>query len=173
MKVLKLVYVIFVPPHLSIMKTQAAKLKPFVEEVAMTCEQVFGFPRMAGRIWAVLLISEREYFSSEELMTQVGASRGTVSTMSRMLETIGLIKRVTVKGDRKHYYRAADSQSLIDAEIGSIKIFIQLMERGLKSVDTTNRTSRKRLTELHDLMSFFAAEYAALLERWYNQKEKK
>ncbi len=155
------------------MKTLTTDMQQFVEEVAMTCEQIFGFPRMAGRIWAVLLISDKEYFSSEELMEQIGASRGTVSTMSRMLETIGLINRVTIQGDRKHYYRAADSQGLIHAEIGSIQIFIKLMERGLKIVDSENSTPRARLEEIRDLMNFFSVEYASLLERWYNQKEKK
>jgi DNA-binding transcriptional regulator GbsR (MarR family) len=41
-----------------------AEKRQFVEEIAMTCEQIFGFSRMAGRMHAVLL--ERWYNHKEK-----------------------------------------------------------------------------------------------------------
>ncbi|MBE0644149.1 MAG: hypothetical protein IH600_08725 [Bacteroidetes bacterium] len=154
------------------MRILTPEKRKFVEETAKTCEQMFGLSRMAGRIWAVLLIADKEFLSSDELMECVGASRGSVSTLARMLEGIGLIKRVSVHGDRKHYYRAADSESIIQAELASTKTFIQLMTVGIKAAGKEGTESRKRLSEFRDLMQFFADEYASLVERWYNQKEK-
>ncbi len=155
------------------MKTLTSAKRQFVEETAKTCEQMFGFSRMAGRMWAVLLIADQEYLSSEELMDCVGASRGSVSTTARTLEGIGLVKRVSVRGDRKHYYRAADPESLIQAELAGIKMFIQLMSIGVRAVGEEETEARKRLSDIRDLMQFYADEYAAIIERWNNLKEKK
>ena len=45
------------------MKTLTSAKRQFVEETAKTCEQMFGFSRMAGRMWAVLLITDQDYLS--------------------------------------------------------------------------------------------------------------
>lgn len=145
----------------------------FVDDVARTCEQMFGLSRTAGRLWGVLLISEQEQLSVEELMECVGASRGSVSTLARMLEGIGLVERVTVRGDRKHYYRAADAQSLILAELSSMKTFSRMMQTGLRASGPGRSRARVRIAEYVDLLQFFSDEYAALTARWMIKKESK
>ena len=155
------------------METLSEEQRQFVEEVARACEQLFGFSRMAGRIWGVLLISDREQLSFEELMECVGASRGSVSTLARLLEGIGLIERVTLRGDRKHYYRAADAQAIIRAELSGIRVFERLMENGARAAGRGRSRARTRLAEFHELMQFFSDEYSALIERWHKQKERK
>ncbi len=155
------------------MKTLTSAKRQFVEETAKTCEQMFGFSRMAGRMWAVLLITDQDYLSSDELMDCVGASRGSVSTIARTLESIGLVKRVSIRGDRKHYYRAADPESLIRAELSSIKLFVQLMNLGIRAVSEEDAAAFRRLEEIRSLMQFLADEYSSIVERWINLKEKK
>lgn len=145
----------------------------FVEEVARTCEQMFGLSRTAGRLWGVLLICEQEHLSIEELMECLGASRGSVSTLARLLESIGLIERVTVRGERRHYYRAADPQSLVEAELTNIKTLSRMMEAGMRAVGKGRSRARTRITDYLDLMQFFSDEYAALTARWMKKKEKK
>ena len=145
----------------------------FIEEMARTCEQTFGLPRMGGRIWAALLMTEKEHLSSEELMDVVSASRGTVSTMVRMLERVGFIRRITIRGDRKHYYSAAGAESLMHAELGSIKLFIRLMERGAKGLPKSEARCIRRLDDIRDMMTFFEKEYTGLLERWQQQRKRK
>ena len=145
----------------------------FVEDVARTFEQMFGLSRTAGRLWGVLLICDQEQLSVEELMECVGASRGSVSTLARMLEGIGLIERVAVRGDRKHYYRASDAQRLIQAELSSIKTFSRLMESGLRASGKGHARARSRIADYLDLMQFFSDEYAALTARWIKKKEQK
>ncbi|MBN1447998.1 MAG: MarR family transcriptional regulator [Bacteroidetes bacterium] len=153
------------------MNTKLSKEKiTFVEEMAGTLERAAGLPRMGGRIWAVLLISEEEYLSAEQLMEQVQASRGSVSTMVRTLERIGMVQRVTRRGDRKHYYKAAGADALMHAELASIALFIQLMETGQRALTREDHRAAARLGEIHDLMKFFKREYAALLERWHKTK---
>lgn len=155
------------------MESLNTEQQQFVEEVARTCEQMFGLSRTAGRLWGVLLICDQEHLSIEELMDCVGASRGSVSTLARLLEGIGLIERVTVRGERKHYYRAADAQSLIQAELSSIKTFSRMMQAGLRAAGKGRSRSRTRIMDYLDLMQFFSDEYAALTARWLKKKEKK
>lgn len=155
------------------MTTQWPKEKlHFIEEMARSCEEAFGLPRMGGRIWAVLLITEKEQLSADELMELVHASRGSVSTMVRVLESIGLIKRVKLRGDRKHYYCAMEPDALIHAELNSIKMFVRLMDVGSRALTPKDKRARQRLEETQDLMEFFITEYMELLERWHKQKAK-
>ena len=127
---------------------------------------------MGGRIWAVLLITEKDQLSADELMVLVNASRGSVSTMVRVLESIGLVKRVKLRGDRKHYYSAMEPDALIHAELNSIKMFVRLMEMGSRTLTREDRRAKQRLEEIRTLMEFFITEYKSLLERWHKQKAK-
>jgi DNA-binding MarR family transcriptional regulator len=154
------------------MEIISAEKRQFIEELARACEQIFGFSRMTGRIWAVLMIVDREHLSIDELMEYVGASRGSVSTLARMLERMGLAKRVIVRGDRRHYYRPADAEMIIQAEIVSMKTFIRLLHSGLRAAGGKG-PARDRLTGLHDLMELFADEFAAIVDRWHRQRAEK
>jgi DNA-binding transcriptional regulator GbsR (MarR family) len=154
-------------------ETIQKRKEEFVEEMARTCEQAFGLPRMGGRIWGVLLLTEEEYLSSDQLMELVRASRGTVSTMVRLLERVGLIKRVMLRGDRRHFYSASGAEAMMHAELASLRMFIQLMERGKSSLCARDRRASRRLEETQDLMTFFEKEYAALLNRWQQKKASK
>jgi len=142
----------------------------FIDEMASTMERVFGLPRMGGRLWAVLLITDREQLSAEELMEAVHASRGSVSTMIRTLESIGLVNRVSQSGDRRHYYKAAEPDALMRAELASMKLFIELMNAGKRVIGPEDRRATQRLEDIVDLMQFFVKEYDALLERWHKRK---
>ena len=143
----------------------------FIDEMAATVERVFGLPRMGGRLWAVLLITDRERLSAEELMEAVHASRGSVSTMIRTLESIGLVNRVSMRGDRRHYYKASEPDALMRAELASMKLFMELMASGKRALSPEDMRAAKRLDEMYDLMQFFEKEYDALLERWHRRNE--
>ena len=65
-----------------------------------------GVPRIAGRIFALLLVSEHEV-SLDEIAARLGASKGSVSPDARFLEQRGLLELVRRPGDRRDYYRVA------------------------------------------------------------------
>ena len=75
----------------------------FVERFAVALE-TDGFPRIAGRVFALLMISEFE-LSLDEIADAVGASKASVSVNTRLLETKGLIERISRTGDRRDYYQ--------------------------------------------------------------------
>ena len=70
---------------------QQVEEKHFVEEVGLFFEQS-GMPRMAGRILGWLLISDPSHQTTSELAEVLLASKGSISTMTRLLIRIGLIE---------------------------------------------------------------------------------
>jgi DNA-binding transcriptional regulator GbsR (MarR family) len=77
----------------------------FVERLALVLESD-GFPRIAGRIFGLLILSEDEV-SLDDIASILGASKASASVNTRMLENKGLIERVSRPGDRRDYYRIA------------------------------------------------------------------
>lgn len=75
-----------------------------VEELAHAFG-AFGVPRMAGRILGALLLSSEPYETLDSLAETLGASKGSMSTMARLLVGTGLVERVAVPGGRRDHYR--------------------------------------------------------------------
>src|SRR6478672_5479081 len=77
--------------------------KDFVERLAVAHE-ADTLPRIAGRIFGLLLICERE-MSLDELAKELGASKGSASVNTRLLEQRGFVERISRPADRRDYYR--------------------------------------------------------------------
>jgi len=80
------------------------KEKYFVEEVGVFFKQN-GLPRMAGRIFGWLLVSDMPHQSIDELAEALTVSKGSVSAMLRPLIQIGLIERLSRLGVRHDYFQ--------------------------------------------------------------------
>ena len=148
------------------------KEKQFVEEVGVLFEQT-GMPRMAGRILGWLLISDSPHQTTGELAEALMASKGSISTMTRLLIRIGLIERISLPGQRRDYFhikRGASHQLLKDT-LDQTTAFRQLMERGLELTEGKAHANRQWLEEMRNMYVFFEREFPALLERW--EKERK
>ena len=65
----------------------------------------WGFPKAMGAIYAVIYLSAEE-LNLDEIVKQVGVTKGAVSTNVRQLERLGMIHKKIKIGDRKDYYCA-------------------------------------------------------------------
>lgn len=141
--------------------------KHFVEDVGLLFEGV-GLPRMAGRIFGWLLLSDPPHQSPAELVTQLEASKASISTMTRLLLQIGLIERVRLPGHRRDYFRIKPNawSELTDQRVAQTIAFRQLAERGLELLDGAAPSLRQRLEEMRDLHAFFEQELPLLMQRW-------
>ena len=151
---------------------QQIEEKQFVEEVGMFFEQT-GLPRMAGRILGWLLISDPPHQSIDELTEVLMASKGSISTMTRILIQFGLIERVSLPGIRHTYFRLKTGAShhaiLQNAErIHSLR---QLAEKGLNLVQNKSPLTRQWLEEMRDMYAFCEREFPALLTRWEHERK--
>src|SRR5437867_3493939 len=76
----------------------------FIERMGLTLESD-GLPRIAGRIFGLLLVSD-DARSLDDLAAELRVSKGSVSTNARLLEQRGLLERICRPADRRDYYRA-------------------------------------------------------------------
>ncbi|MFC1981096.1 GbsR/MarR family transcriptional regulator [Chloroflexota bacterium] len=149
-----------------------AKEKQFVEEVGLLFEQT-GMPRMAGRILGWLLISDSPHQTTGNLVEALMASKGSISTMTRLLIRIGLIERVSLPGVRHDYFHIKPdaSHQLLKDSLDQTTAFRQLMERGLGLTEGKVHANRQWLEEMRNMYIFFEREFPALLERWEQERK--
>jgi DNA-binding transcriptional regulator GbsR (MarR family) len=148
-----------------------AEKQHFVEEVALIFEEI-GLTRMAGRILGWLLISNPPHQSADELAEALQASKGSISTMTRLLIQIDLIERIGFPGDRRDYFRMKPDvwAQLLQARMSQVTDLHQLAERGLELLETEPSELRQRLQVMHDLYSYVETELPNLIERWEKKR---
>ena len=147
----------------------------FVEEVGIVFEQT-GLPRMAGRIFGWLLISDPPYQSLTELADALMASKGSISTTTRFLVQLGLIERFVIPGERhKHFQLRQDAlrHTMKRGLEEEIKMFRQLAEHGLELVERKAFPNRRWLEEMRDSYTFLEQEFPIMMERWQKQQARK
>ncbi|MGI0488373.1 GbsR/MarR family transcriptional regulator [Pantanalinema rosaneae CENA516] len=147
--------------------------KHFIEEVGLLFEMV-GLPRMAGRVFGWLLISNPPHQSPSELAAVLQASKGSISTMTRLLVQIGLIERISLPGQRRDYFRIKLNawSELTKQRMAQITAFRQLAERGLELLQEEDPNLRCRLEEMRDMHAFCERELPLMLDRWEQQRLK-
>ena len=146
--------------------------KQFVEEVGISFEQT-GLPRMAGRLLGWLLICDPPHQTTGELAEALLASKGSISTTTRLLIRIGLIERLSLPGVRHDYFRLKSGawHQLLKDTLDQTTAFRQLMERGLVLLENKSLLTRQWLEEMRDMYAFLEREFPALLERWEQQRK--
>ena len=149
-----------------------AEMKSFVEEVGIAFEQN-GLPRMAGRILGWLMISYPPYQTTGEMEEALMASKGSISTMTRLLIRIGLIERLSLLGQRRDYFRIKPGASyqLLKDSLDRATAFRQLIEHGLELIEGKTHFNRQWLEEIYDMYAFFEREFPALLKRWEQERK--
>jgi DNA-binding transcriptional regulator GbsR (MarR family) len=147
--------------------------KHFIEEVGLLFEMA-GMPRMAGRVFGWLLISNPPHQSPGELADVLQASKGSISTMTRLLVQIGLIERLGVPGQRRDYFRIKLNawSELTNRRTAQITAFRQLAEQGLHLLDGSEPQLRLRLEEMRDMHAFLEQEIPLMTDRWEKQRSK-
>ncbi len=147
------------------------KQQNFVEEAGLSFEMV-GLPRMAGRIFGWLLISNPPHQSPAELVEVLQASKGSISTMTRLLAQIGLIERISLPGQRRDYFRIRPNawSQLTRQRLIQITAFRRLAEQGLSLIQAEDPALLKRLEEMRDMHAFLEQEMPQMLERWENRQ---
>jgi DNA-binding transcriptional regulator GbsR (MarR family) len=145
----------------------------FAEEAGIVFEQT-GLPRMAGRIFGWLLVADPPHQNVDQIGKALLASRGSISTTTRLLIQHGIVERLSMPGVRHDYFRlkmdAFDRMFRRGIE-DEVKLFRQLAERGLGIVKDETSPTRKWLEEMRDLYVFLEKELPALRERWLKHRK--
>lgn len=123
---------------------------------------------MAGRIFGWLLISNPPHQSMDQLVEVLQASKGSVSTMTRLLIQVSLIERLSLPGQRRDYFRIRPHawSQMIKQRLVQITAFREMADKGLKLLEDEPPNLRQRLEEMRDIHAFFERELPAMNARW-------
>lgn len=141
-------------------------VQQFVERMGLLCERE-GLSRGAGRLFGFLLVSEGSH-SLDELTETLQASKASVSTNARMLESLGMIERVSLLGDRRDFYRVGDDpwERMLRVAQGRWRDMIQMFEEARESLPASRRAGRERLGSAARFHTLLLTGVEGLLEEW-------
>ncbi len=145
----------------------------FIEEMGLRTEED-GLPRIAGRILGLLLL-EDEPKSLDDLCDALEVSKTSASTNARLLERIGMLVRVSRRGDRRDFYRVApDAPDRILGQVkGRMMRILATFDKALAELARDEGTAPDaggRLREMRDWYAFLLGEMDGVLERWHRQR---
>jgi hypothetical protein len=149
---------------------EVSRERRYAEEVGMVLAGV-GMTPAYGKLLGWLLICDPPSQSLAQLSSALGLSKGSVSTGMRVLERIGLVRRVAAPGLRGHVYEATPNALI---EMGSrageqYAAMRALMERGLTLLHDENSPRARRLRVSRDFYAFVEREVPRLLDRFKNE----
>lgn len=105
-------------------------------EIGGRTAQDLGLGRIVGEILVYLYLQEAEC-SLDCIQEDLHLSKAAVSTAARQLENLGLLQRVWKRGDRKSYYRTAETMAtaLQQGLLGLVRQKIDAVAAELEQVE--------------------------------------
>lgn len=132
----------------------------------------WGVPRTMSQIHALLMIAP-DPMSAEDIMEELGISRGNVSMGLRSLEDWGIVFKEYVPGERKKYYRSEKDIWKISTQIAKERKRKELdpLLDVLRQVENLKKESGevKNITEMNKMtkeIKSFALQAEGMLERF-------
>lgn len=145
--------------------------KDFVERFAVA-KEADGLPRIAGRIFGLLLTAEHD-LSLDEIARELGASKGSASVNTRLLEQRGFIERVSKPGDRRDYYRIMPDlfERTMEQRLTRWHRFHEIVSYGLVELDLSP-TVRNRLMDFETAYENVRDVIEAALGKWHARRKR-
>lgn len=152
-------------------KTSLSPDREFIERLGLLIEAE-GLPRIAGRIMGFLVVNGGPCHAAD-LANQLEISHGSVSTNTRLLETLGVIERTSFPGDRAAYYQLSPDPyaSLLGgslARLQKMRSFLSDAKRELADLPTD---ARRRLAAMERFYHLATRQTEEFLTRWQSEKD--
>jgi DNA-binding transcriptional regulator GbsR (MarR family) len=142
----------------------------FVEDLASALMEM-GVPRMPARVFAALLTTDAGRLTAAELADNLQVSPAAVSGAVRYLTQIGMVRRESEPGSRRHYYRAPND---VWGEVISIRDRLLARWTGVlrEGVDVlgANTPAGQRVAESVRFFEFVSTELPSVIARWLERR---
>jgi DNA-binding transcriptional regulator GbsR (MarR family) len=141
----------------------ADQVERFIERFGVFWEED-GLPRIAGRIFALTLITE-EPLSLDDISSRLNVSKASVSNDTRLLERMGFIERLSLPGDRRDYYQCTEHsfERAIAERIRRMHQLEGLIDSG-RDLAVDSPVVRERLADHHFAFSHITKSLEGALE---------
>jgi DNA-binding transcriptional regulator GbsR (MarR family) len=152
-------------------KAMDAPTVNFIERMGLALE-ADGLPRIAGRIFGLLLISE-DARSLDDLAAELRVSKGSVSTDARLLEQRGLLERVCRPADRRDYYSVPPDLFIhtMAQRLARWQRFHEAIGAARTSLPIRSPEVRERLEEHEQAYTFMSQVIREALTRWQASRD--
>jgi DNA-binding transcriptional regulator GbsR (MarR family) len=140
--------------------------RQFAEELALVYEHI-GLPRMAGRILGWLLICVPAEQSAGSLARALNASKGSISSMTRLLIQVGCIQKTSLPGRRGDFFRIETGApwKVMKERVQLLDTLARKASRALELLSDASPEERRRLEEYCHVHEALSREIASLMER--------
>lgn len=140
-----------------------------VEKLGVYFEQEKNAPPLAARIFATLISTGNKGVTFEQLVSDLEASKSTISTHLTNLEYNNAITYFTKSGDRKRYYILKPGYIVrkIDSQINQWKTEIAIQKEILEYKKVYNKENKDDhlSTAFHELLLDFLEESVQYMEK--------
>ncbi|MFH8469341.1 GbsR/MarR family transcriptional regulator [Streptomyces sp. NPDC017991] len=138
-----------------------------VEDFGQRIGRAMGWPPMAGRLGGVLMLSP-DPMTLSELQEALGASKGSVSEMTRLLITNGTVERVKVPGVRQAGYVWRDDawSGCLQHQLDQTQQLFELAQVARERGADLSEVQRARLRDMHTYYDFMVRELRRLLAEY-------
>jgi DNA-binding transcriptional regulator GbsR (MarR family) len=145
----------------------------FIERMGVALESD-GMPRIAGRILGLLLVSE-DALSLDELASELGVSKASISTNARLLEQRGVLERISRPADRRDYYRVPPDlfTHTMAQRLARWERFHTAIAAARTNLPIRSREVLERLREFEEAYAYMARTIREALAHWETSREER
>lgn len=97
-----------------------------IETLGLHLEEEYNLPPLAARIYAILILTDKDGLTFEDCLERRGASKSSISTSLNLLVNMDMVTYFTKPGDRKRYFTTAKKKTF----------FLSKLQESLKRVET-------------------------------------
>ncbi len=144
----------------------------FIEDFAFAWGSA-GNPRMEGRVFALLLITNESHLSLSRIAELLKASTGAVSMSTRALMNLGFIKPHSIPGDRNRYFHTEQDVwgSFLAAERKDYTRINAAIEFGIDILPDGDTAARTRLDNALRYMNWLDGYHKQMLIDWEKYRD--
>jgi DNA-binding transcriptional regulator GbsR (MarR family) len=151
----------------------ASAIERFVEELGILLELEAGTPRMVGRTLGWLLVCDPPEQSAAELAQTLQASKGSISTATRVLLRMGLVERLRLRGERFDRFRVQpDSWEEFFWRDEQFKTPRRVLRVGLEALADEPPKRSARLQELDGIYAWWEERMPRLREEYLAERRR-
>lgn len=138
----------------------------FIERMGIYYERL-GVPRIGGRILGLLIMARRP-LTLDDMASLLHVSRASISTNARMNVAVGMVRHVSLPGDRRDYYIFSPNawEERLAVGLPAAVLLREIAEQGLAALPPSNAEGRARLTETVEFSDFLIEETNGMIGRW-------
>jgi predicted transcriptional regulator len=142
----------------------------FVEDLASALMEM-GVPRMPARVFAALLTTDAGRLTATELAEGLQVSPAAVSGAVRYLIQVGMVRRESEPGSRRHYYRAPNDvwDEVIGIRDRLMARWTGVLREGV-AVLGADTPAGQRVADSVRFFEFVSAELPSVIGRWRERR---